>query len=162
MRPNACVALREAQNVIRQVMPQSHSFETKMFLGSATSQSVTYGRPNLGPKKVFETSSGKRKRMTLDVSQSGNQIKLKSMRLPMTEQDVPAAECRDDRIRLLEDENQALKIENKALRKEVLKKHACLICERSYNRSDGLYKHLREGDDEHKRLAQERYECPGY
>ncbi|KAI9715690.1 MAG: hypothetical protein M1812_005842 [Candelaria pacifica] len=70
----------------------------------------------------------------------------------------------DDRIRSLESEiqalkgeNRSLKSENEALKRKVLKKHACQICKKSYSRSDGLYKHLWEGDDDHKALAQERY-----
>ncbi|KAI9702759.1 MAG: hypothetical protein M1836_007973 [Candelina mexicana] len=58
---------------------------------------------------------------------------------------------------ILRSKNEALRRENKSLKRKPLKKHGCPICERSYNRSDGLYKHLWEGDDEHKAFAQKRY-----
>lgn len=124
----------------QQVMPQSHCFETKVCLESETS--------HLEPKNVVETTGRKRKR---------NQSKLKNRGSSTAEQDIPAAERKDDRIRFLEDENKALKIENKALKKKLLKEYACPICERSYIRSENLYTHLKEGDKEHKRLAEERY-----
>lgn len=66
---------------------------------------------------------------------------------------------KDDRIRLLEDENRALKAEIRALKKRKISKlHVCPICKKAYARSDGLYKHLQNGDEEHRRLATERYE----
>jgi hypothetical protein len=69
------------------------------------------------------------------------------------EQDEPVAECKDERIQLLENKNTALKIENKALKMKLSKRHTYLIYKKSYYRLDGLYKHLRERDKEHKSLA---------
>ena len=60
-------------------------------------------------------------------------------------------------IQALKGENQSLKRENEALKRKVLKKNAFKVCKNSYSRSDGLYKHLWEGDEEHKALAQGSY-----
>lgn len=110
------------------------------------------------PKKVVGASCRKRKRTAFNSSQSGNQSKPEKGVHRMAEQYEQAPMFKDDRIRSLEEEIKALKNENEALKKRLLKEHACPICRRSYNRFDGLYKHLREGDKEHRRLAQERYD----
>ena len=50
-----------------------------------------------------------------------------------------------------------MKKEIRDLKKKLKKDFSCPICSKLYSRSDGIYKHLQEGDAEHKRLAQERY-----
>lgn len=57
----------------------------------------------------------------------------------------------------LKDEKQSLKSKNEVLKRELSKKCVCPICAKSYNRSDGLFKHLWNGDEEHRSLARERY-----
>ena len=103
---------------------------------------------NLKPKNVSKTSSQTRKGMNINWWQNGAKSKLRNKGSLVTEQ---------DHVRLLEEENTALKIENEALKEKLLKKHACPICNRLYNRSDGLYTHLWNGDMRHKDLAQKRY-----
>lgn len=85
-----------------------------------------------------ELASRKRRRIDLDISQD----ELGAMW---------------DRIRLLEEENRALKTEIEALKAKFKMPHICPICQKSYNRTDSLFKHLWDGDEEHKRLATERY-----
>ena len=65
---------------------------------------------------------------------------------------------KENRIRSLEEKNKTLKNENEDLKKQLSKEFACPICTRSYNKSNDLYNHLQKGDEEHRRLAQKRYE----
>jgi len=151
----------------------------KVSLGSETDPSVVHGQEKVvavsvqEPKRVphslatnesAEGSSRKRRRTTTHLSdiRDGDEPKKKLSRT--TEQHGRASMRQGDRVRSLENENETLKKEieslrkeNKSLKRQNLKKHVCPICEKSYNRSDGLYTHLCEGDDEHKALAQERY-----
>ena len=74
-----------------------------------------------------------------------------------TEQCKQALMAKDDYIRSLEEENKALRNQVTDLKKQRGKKCLCPLCDRSFSRSDALYKHLQTGDDKHKRLAKERY-----
>ena len=74
-----------------------------------------------------------------------------------TERCKQALMAKDGYIRSLEEENIALRKQITDLEKQLGKKCRCPLCNRSFSRSDGLYKHLQTGDDEHKRLAKERY-----
>ena len=142
-----------AKNVSELALSENHHVKAEIFKAFKTRPGVTQNRSNLEPEKAVQASSRKRQRASVDCSQSGESSKPRKRVHQATEQ------CRDDRIQLLEKENKALKNENKGLKKRLLKQFACPICPtRSFNRSDGLYSHLQKGDEEHKRLAQERYE----
>ncbi len=113
-------------------------------------------------KKTSEACGQKRKRTTLNLSQKRDPDK--PQRKVLREGRQLGTQPKHDRVRFLEseiqalkDENQSLRSENEALKLKLSKKHACQICQKSFNRSDGLYKHLWEGDDDHKALAQKRY-----
>jgi len=115
-------------------------------------------------KKAAEACGQKRKRTTLNLSQKRDPDKpqrkaLREGRQPETQpkHDDDCVRFLESEIQALKDENQSLRSENDALKLKLSKKHACQICQKSFNRSDGLYKHLWEGDDDHKALAQERY-----
>ena len=63
-------------------------------------------------------------------------------------------------VQALEKEVEILQEENTALKKQLSrhsKKHACPLCERAYNRSDGLYIHLNTGDQRHRQYAEVVY-----
>jgi len=130
-----------------------------MSLGLKTRSGVTQDRPNLEPQRAVQPSSQKRQRISYDFSHSGDPYKRgKRVHRTTTQyEDALALPSKDDRIRSLEEENKALKIENESLKKQLVKKFACPICTRSYNRSDGLYKHITAGDKEHRRVAKELY-----
>ncbi|KAL9125755.1 MAG: hypothetical protein Q9217_005087 [Psora testacea] len=138
-------------------MPESQCIKAKIFLGSETHPSVTQDRFTLEPEKAVQASSRKRQRTSSDLSQREEQSKPGKRACITVEQYEQVPVFADDRIRSLEEENKTLKMENEGLKKKLLKEFACPICGRSYNRSDGLYKHLQGGDKEHRRLAQERY-----
>ncbi len=106
----------------------------------------------------------KRNRTTLELFVRKDPTKPQRKVLRKGRQPEPPPKRVDDRTRSLEskiqalkDENQSLKSENEALKRKCLKGYACSICEKSYKRSDGLFKHLWQGDEEHKSLARERY-----
>jgi len=132
--------------------------KTKIFLGIKTRSGVTQDQPNFEPEKAVQVSSRKRQRTSFDLSQSRKPAKGGKRVHRTTEHFEKALVLRDDRIRSLEEENKALKKDNKGLKKQILKEFDTPICTRSYNRSDGLYTHLQKGDEEHRRLAWERYE----
>ena len=110
------------------------------------------------PEKNVQAPVRKRRRMGSDVAQRGVQSKLGRRVHCTTEQYEQALVDRDSLIQSLEKEKEALKNQNEDPKKRLLKEHACPICEKSYSRSDGLYNHLQNGDDEHKLLAKERYD----
>ncbi|KAI9749077.1 MAG: hypothetical protein M4579_007012 [Chaenotheca gracillima] len=107
----------------------------------------------------------KRRQAILDLGRIREPNKRQQNGSQTTGQFRQALTSKDDRIKLLQDEvhalereMQTLRSENEALKLRIAKKHVCELCKKSYNRSDGLYKHLREGDHAHKALAQERYD----
>ena len=119
---------------------------------------MTQDRSDFESQKAVEALSRKRQQTGFGFSQSEEPSKRGKRVYRTTEQYEEALSFRDDRIRSLEEENKTLKNENEGLKKQLSKEFACPICGKSYNRSDGLYKHLQGGDEEHRRLAQERYE----
>ena len=105
-----------------------------------------------------------RNRKTLESVERKDPIKPQRKVLRKGRQSEPSPKRVDDRTRSLESKIQALKDENcslkrqyEALERKHSKKYACSICPKSYKRSDGLYKHLWDGNEDHKRLARERY-----
>jgi len=119
---------------------------------------VTQDRPDFETQGAVKASSLKRRRSGFDFSQSEQPSKGGKRLYRTTEQYEEALLFGDDRIRSLEEDNKALKSEIEGLKKQLSKEFACPICEKSYNRSDGLYNHLQKGDEKHRRLAQERYD----
>lgn len=117
---------------------------------------MTQDQQSFEPEIDFSRAR-KRRRTGSDVPQRGLQSKPGRRVHCTTEQYEQALVARDSLIQLLKKENKALKIQNEGMKKQLLKEHVCPICRRSYNRSDGLYNHLKNGDDEHKHLAEERY-----
>jgi len=113
-------------------------------------------------KKGFKALSHKHKSLTLDVIQGIIHKPSQTKSSHTEEQNKQTFACRDDhtqllkRMKALKNENQAVKNKNEALKKEnqdlkrkkndlrskLSKRHACSLCSKSFNRSDGLYKHL--------------------
>ncbi|KAL9125622.1 MAG: hypothetical protein Q9217_005198 [Psora testacea] len=115
-------------------------------------------------RKTGKVTGQKRKRTTFDSPQREVPNKALSKVLRKKTQLEPLSKHNHDPIRSLKSEiqalkskNEALKSENEALKRELKKKHPCQICGKCYSRSDALYKHLWEGDQDHKALAEERY-----
>ena len=124
------------------------ALNAKTFLGSQIRQSVTQDQQILEPEKdVFRARKRRR---------TGSGEPRRRAHRTVEEYDQ-ALVAKDKIIQSLEKEIKALKSRNEDLREQISKKYRCSICRSSYNRSDGLYSHLKNGDDKHERIADERY-----
>lgn len=137
---------------------KTYCIKAEVSLGLETGPDVAQDRSDFEPQKAVEAPSRKRQRTGFDFSQSEEPSKRGKRVYRTTEQHKEVLSFRDDRIRSLEEENKTLKNKIEGLKKQLSKEVTCPICGKLYKRSDGLYNHLQRGDEEHKRLAQERYE----